>query len=84
MDKIDMEWDDWSSATYGQSIADEVLADAFRKGNTDLLWKFENSWVKKESQARKKERKRIEIEKWEIESRRMRKGSRLKEREMRR
>jgi hypothetical protein len=81
---IGVEWDDWSSATYGQSIADEVLAYAFRKRNTDLLWNVENSWVKKESQARKKEGKKSEVEKWERESRRMRKGSRLREREMRR
>jgi hypothetical protein len=81
---ISIEWDDWSSATYPQSMKDEVLADALRKANTDLLWKFEIPWMKQVSRARIKERKKIEIEKWKIDSKRIRKGSRLRAREMRR
>jgi len=79
---VSIEWDDWSSATYGRSMKDEVLADALRMANTDLVWKFEI--LKQVSRARTKERKKIEIEKWKIDSRRIRKGSRIRAREMRR
>ena len=37
-----IEWDDWSSATYGQSMKDEVLADALRMANTDLVVEIRN------------------------------------------
>ncbi len=56
---IGMEWDDWSSATHRQSITDEVLADALRKGNTDLSWNFDFSCMKKESQARKRKGRKL-------------------------